>query len=185
MSREIKHRGKRVDNGEWVYGSLINTPTATNSFKTTIIDEKANLWYTLPNGNLHINKDAWNLVIPETVGQYTGLKDGTKWEQLTEKEKLDFYNRNKSEDGISIKYRNVDDVKYLWKGKEIYDGDIITGGDNNVPTQILWVDEYGGWGAKNIRRNEIHALDKFFKRFIGEVIGNIHEELLEVENEYR
>jgi len=54
--REIKFRGKRVDNGEWVYGGV-----EQNSI-TIIYDD------TLPYDNE-------TLVYKETVGQFTGLKD--------------------------------------------------------------------------------------------------------------
>lgn len=59
MNREILFRGKRVDNGEWVFGSLWN-----NGDSCVIID----------TGGVH-----WE-VLPETVGQFTGLldKNGTK-----------------------------------------------------------------------------------------------------------
>jgi len=53
--REIKFRGKRVDNGEWVYG-----------------------YYIIAGGMAFISAFGIKepvLVIPETVGQYTGLKD--------------------------------------------------------------------------------------------------------------
>ena len=64
--REILFRGKQADNGEWVEGYL----------------------YITQNGQYEISNYckyyAWErytyIVIPETVGQYTGLKDknGTK-----------------------------------------------------------------------------------------------------------
>ena len=61
MIREILFRGKRVDNGEWVYGGV-----EQNSI-TIIYDD------TLPYDNE-------NLVYKETVGQFTGLydKNGTE-----------------------------------------------------------------------------------------------------------
>lgn len=60
--REIKFRGKRVDNGEWVYGYYYSNELG-NHFIIVTIDEDGD--YCL----VHIE------VIPETVGQYTGLKD--------------------------------------------------------------------------------------------------------------
>ena len=58
--REIKFRGKRVDNKEWVEGGY----DIHGSF---ILTEEM-------NEKLHIFYDV-HKVIPETVGQYTGLKD--------------------------------------------------------------------------------------------------------------
>jgi uncharacterized phage protein (TIGR01671 family) len=55
MNREIKFRGKRLDNGEWVYGDLLH----------------------LVDGVYISNDNGCNMaqVDPDTVGQYTGLKD--------------------------------------------------------------------------------------------------------------
>ena len=52
--KEILFRGKRVDNGEWVYGSLIQN--------------KPRLLYSIITRNEYLYD-----VIPETIGQYTGL----------------------------------------------------------------------------------------------------------------
>ena len=62
--REIKFRGKRVDNGEWVYGSLIkvNDDYHIHSFRAINTDP------TLLDRFMYG-------VIPESVGQYMGLND--------------------------------------------------------------------------------------------------------------
>jgi uncharacterized phage protein (TIGR01671 family) len=61
MNREILFRGKRVDNGEWVSGSLVVDLKGL----TSIID------YADHKGDAY----SWHDVGPETVGQYTGMKD--------------------------------------------------------------------------------------------------------------
>lgn len=54
-NREIKFKGKRLDNGEWVYGDLIH-----------LVD---GVYISNDHGNNMAQVD------PDTVGQYTGLKD--------------------------------------------------------------------------------------------------------------
>ncbi|RLC35568.1 hypothetical protein DRH29_06060 [candidate division Kazan bacterium] len=59
--REIKFRGKKIDTEEWIYGSLIiEVDPLADDFK-----------YFIKPFKYLVGK----LVIPETVGQYTGLKD--------------------------------------------------------------------------------------------------------------
>lgn len=55
MKREIKFRGKRLDNGEWIYSDESFVYTEAGVFIGPYNDEKQ--------------------VDPDTVGQYTGLKD--------------------------------------------------------------------------------------------------------------
>ena len=67
--REILFRGKRVDNGEWVSGSVLSfddggkviLPSAAKAFKE--------------HGTTTICCNECYDVYPETVGQYTGLTD--------------------------------------------------------------------------------------------------------------
>ena len=66
--REILFRGKRKDNGNWIEGSLLNFRENT---------------YIIPHNSEYCYDDTEKLafdveyfeVLPETVGQYTGLTD--------------------------------------------------------------------------------------------------------------
>jgi uncharacterized phage protein (TIGR01671 family) len=65
---EYKFRGKRLDNGEWVFGYFTkNRPSPKTSEPP----------YTLQTAIDHEEKGVilTSLVDPATVGQYTGLKD--------------------------------------------------------------------------------------------------------------
>ena len=58
--RNIKFRGKRVDNGDWVESMTISKG---------VIKRKRDFFY------MEVPQDNWTQVIPETIGQFTGLKD--------------------------------------------------------------------------------------------------------------
>ena len=64
MNREIKFSGKRVDNGQWVYGFVVINKDGTAWIKSTDYNVNNNRIDVIPYQ-----------VLPETVGQYTGLKD--------------------------------------------------------------------------------------------------------------
>jgi uncharacterized phage protein (TIGR01671 family) len=71
--REIKFRGRRIDNGNWVYGQYIRTPLTDENSGTT---PDAG-WFFLSGIPRHcIAQNGVTFVIdPETVGQLTGLTD--------------------------------------------------------------------------------------------------------------
>ena len=60
--REVLFRGKRIDDGEWIEGSLCTTiPSDENFYTISYFDFEG--YYVEEK------------VIPETIGQYTGLTD--------------------------------------------------------------------------------------------------------------
>ena len=74
--REILFRGKRVDNGEWIKGFYIE---ANHHWHNKGVHKEWIVKNVIQNGGW-CNVGSKYAVIPETVGQYTGLtdKNGTK-----------------------------------------------------------------------------------------------------------
>ena len=73
MKREIKFRGKRLDNGQWVYGDLLHIVGGCVIYHgshtdSTLIEDR-------PNLAVELYMDEVSPVHPDTVGQFTGLRD--------------------------------------------------------------------------------------------------------------
>lgn len=145
--RDILFRGKRKDNREWVYGYVYR------------IWERVYILWGMTN-------DVPNMieVDPETVGQFTGLYDSTKWEDLTEKERAEF--------------TRAGNFPSECKGKKIFEGDVVKAG--KVVRSIRFRNgafEITG-KTSGISMYQMAGTDLEYK-----VIGNIHDnpELLQME----
>lgn len=67
--RDILFRGKRTDNGEWIYGDLVH---ANHRLTGARIFE---IWTPMPDGETDPNELEYGKVDPATIGQFTGLYD--------------------------------------------------------------------------------------------------------------
>ena len=68
MNREIKFRGKRIDNGEWAYGGYGLMPKGDDYAPCIIATE----FFEQHEDDEHV---LCIEVIEDTIGQFTGLKD--------------------------------------------------------------------------------------------------------------
>ena len=66
--RDIEFRGKRIDNGEWVEGYYYKA-------KYCRTDDELCDYITIPHPKEYNEPSSHYIVNPETIGQYTGLKD--------------------------------------------------------------------------------------------------------------
>ncbi len=104
MEREILFRGKRLDNGEWVYGAIICQDD--RCFINPQTDGTVYCSYSSMSGRWIFGD--YLEVDPATVGQYVGMPDK---------------NRTKIFDGDLLKYtRYEDDAPYrvFWDNFEWY-----------------------------------------------------------------
>ena len=157
--REILFRGKRVDNGEWVEGSLLDYKP---HYKWTAI-------YCLCDNDDGMLEMYRHDVNPSTVGQYTGLKD-KNGKRIFEGDVIKIEHSDYAFDGMSLGYRTE-------QGMVAYDSMGMIG---------IVVEKYKG---ENVWSDFFHVLgltDRIEDWYF-EVIGNIHDnpELLEVKHDER
>lgn len=129
--REIKFRGKRIDNDKWIYGSYVQYDKYN--------DKKIHLIYSIIGHP--------NYIKPETVSQFTELKDKTGKE---------IYG------GDVLNYNNE---KWICKFGEYNDGE-----------QYITKKHYG-WYLLNTIQEDGFRIDKTLIDLCNksEIIGNIYE----------
>ena len=77
MEDRYLFKAKRLDNGEWVQGNLIQSCDATDGWESIIIPVKNNNMFTkhIGHGYGNLGFENWYRVNPSTICQCTGLKD--------------------------------------------------------------------------------------------------------------
>lgn len=143
MMRPIKFRGKIKHDGHWVYGSLLIYGDGEHN-----IFEKREHNYKL---------DSYN-VYPETVGQFTGLKDA-KGKEIFEGDIVMSYVIYTTEDEETIEFWRVGEIKYVANGFALMN--CTNYEDSNMKCKS---DMQPSPKSKNL-----------FPAYRSEVIGNIHD----------
>ena len=75
MNDRYLFRAKRIDNGEWVIGSLVLSDDADEEYKAIIIPSVNSTMFTRESYNEDLGFENWYKVDPSTICQCTGLKD--------------------------------------------------------------------------------------------------------------
>ncbi len=154
--REILFKAKRLDNGEWVEGHLVKRPSCIQF----CLDSYSSWYVNRPAADPDDNSSEYN-IDPETIGQYTGLKDKS--------------GRRIFEGDILRNHGNPVDLTLVKFGEF---------GVIDVEAESV-VDNAIGWHTKVIPTDALSQCEPFcynmplsdywLKRYEAEVIGNIHD----------
>lgn len=149
--REILFRGKRKDNGEWVYGSLVHIA----NYCAIIQHDQDNLSVfdqVYLDCELGTIDGMGTIVIPETVGQYTGFVDKFM---------------RKIYEGDIIKTKFGRECVVEWFSSPAYRGwdlrIIDSSANSNIPSPTLY-DLYANYNLEIV--NNIHDLPKELKEVV-------------------
>lgn len=121
MSREILFKAKRKNWRElpkeewWVYGEAIEIK-GKMYIAVKYVDSEQITDFEMAQ---YIIQKTFVEIDPETLCQYTGLNDNTKWEQLSDEEKKKFL----SEWNYKVRRMNREED---WEGRWIWENDIIS-----------------------------------------------------------
>lgn len=75
MEDRYLFKAKRIDNGEWVIGSLVLSDDADEEYKAIIIPSVNSNMFTRESYNEDLGFENWYKVDQSTICQCTGLKD--------------------------------------------------------------------------------------------------------------
>lgn len=102
MENRFLFRGKRIDNGEWVKGNLIQSCDATDGWETIIIPVKNSNMFTkhIGHGYGNLGFENWYRVDPSTICQCTGLRD-KNGKLIWENDIVGFWDTYSTESGLA------------------------------------------------------------------------------------
>lgn len=155
MQRQMLFKAKTKEQEQWMQGDVIH-----ESIGLSI---------------LHIRQETYDMPVripvnPDTLCQYTGFLDATKWEQLTPVEQNAFlstwnpqeHRRNQPQD---------------WYGRKIWENDILEETRKGLKSsryRVLWDEEEGAWMMESTSgaRFGLSILNQSTVTVIGNIFDN-------------